>query len=109
MSLIGQMRNRIALQSLSTSMDAGGGQTASFSTSNTVWAKAENLSGSESVFGDQIRGTNSYRFTIRYISSLTKKHRISYDSKTFDITDIKDLVEGRKKFQEILATEGVAT
>ena len=109
MSLIGQMRNRIALQSLSTSSDAGGGQSASFSTATTVWAKAENLSGTEGVFGDQIRGTNNYRFTIRYYSSLTKKHRISYDSKTFNITDIKDLAEGRKRFQEILATEGVAT
>ncbi len=109
MSLIGQMRNRISLQSLSTSFDAGGGQTASFSTSTTVWAKVENLSGGESVFGDQLRGTNSYRFTIRYVSSLTEKFRISYNSKTFNITNVQDLIEGREKFQVVLATEGVPT
>ena len=47
MSLIGQMRNRIVLQTLSTSSDGAGGQSASFGTATTVWAKVENLSGSE--------------------------------------------------------------
>jgi SPP1 family predicted phage head-tail adaptor len=109
MSLIGQMRNRIVLQTLSTSSDGAGGQSASFGTATTVWAKVENLSGSESIFGDQLRGTNSYRFTIRYYSALTEKYRISYNSKTFNISYVQDLVEGREKFQVVLATEGVAT
>ena len=109
MSLVGEMRNRIVLQTLGGSTDAGGGQSTSYSTATTVWAKAENLSGGEGIFGDQLRGTASYRFTIRYYSSLTEKYRISYNSKTFNITHIKDIDEGRRKFQEILATEGVAT
>lgn len=109
MSLIGEMRNRVALQTLGGVTDAGGGQSTSYSTATTVWAKVENLSGSESSFGDQLRSINNYRFTIRYYSALTTKYRISYDSKTFDIQYIKDIDEGRNKFQEILATEGVAT
>tara|TARA_Y100000004_G_scaffold75428_1_gene84852 strand:+ start:156 stop:485 length:330 start_codon:yes stop_codon:yes gene_type:complete len=108
-SLVGEMRNRIVLQTLGGSTDAGGGQSTSYSTATTVWAKAENLSGGEGIFGDQLRGTASYRFTIRYYSALTEKYRISYNSKTFNITHIKDVDEGRRKFQEILATEGVAT
>ena len=109
MSLIGEMRNRIVIQTLGGATDAGGGQSSSFSTLSTVWAKAENLSGGEGIFGDQLRGTASYRFTIRYNSSVTEKNRISYNSKTFNITHVKDIDEGRNKFQEILATEGVAT
>tara|TARA_Y100000004_G_scaffold54130_2_gene60291 strand:- start:6780 stop:7109 length:330 start_codon:yes stop_codon:yes gene_type:complete len=109
MSIAGQMRNRIVLQTLGGSTDAGGGQTTSYSTSSTVWAKVENLSGNESVFGGQVRDTANYRFTIRYLSSLTEKFRISYNSKLFQITYIKDIEEGKKKYQEILAQEGVAT
>ena len=109
MSLIGEMRNRLVIQTLGGSTDAGGGQSTSYSTLTTVWGKVENLSGSEGFFGDQIRDTSSFRFTIRFLSSLTTKHRISYDSKTFNITYIKDIEEGRNKFQEILATQGVAT
>lgn len=109
MSLIGQMRNRIVLQTLGGSTDAGGGQSTSYSTATTVWAKVENLSGSEGVFGDQVRGTANYRFIIRYYSALTEAYRISYNSKTFNITYIKSIMEGREKFQEIIATEGVAT
>jgi head-tail adaptor len=47
MSLIGEMRNRIVIQTLGGSTDAGGGQSSSFSTLSTMWAKAENLSGAE--------------------------------------------------------------
>ena len=109
MSLIGQMRNRVVLQTLGGSTDAGGGSSSTYSTATTVWAKVENLSGSESLFGDQLRAIASFRFTIRHYSALSEKYRISYDSKTFDIQYIKDIEEGRNKFQEILATEGVAT
>lgn len=109
MSLIGEMRNRIVLQSLGGSTDAGGGQTTSYSTATTVWAKVENVSGNEGMFGDQLRETSNYKFTIRYYSSLTEKHRISYNSKLFNITHVKDVMEGRKKLQVISATEGVAT
>lgn len=109
MSLIGQMRNRIVLQTLGGSTDAGGGQATSYSTATTVWASVENLSGAEGMFGDQLRGTANYKFIIRYYSALTEKHRISYNSKTFNITYVKNIMEGREKFQEILAIEGVAT
>lgn len=109
MSLIGEMRNRVALQTLGGSTDAGGGTSTSHSTAVTVWAKVENLSGSESVFGDQLRGTSNYRFTIRYYSALTEAYRLSFNSKTFNITQIRDIEEGRRRYQEILAIEGVAT
>ena len=109
MSLIGQMRNRIVLQTLGGSTDAGGGQSTSYSTATTVWASVENLSGAEGFFGDQLRGTANYKFIIRYYSALTEKYRISYNSKTINITHVKNIMEGREKYQEILATEGVAT
>ena len=106
---LGEFRNKIVLQTLGGSTDSGGGQTSTYSTATTVWAKAENISGSENIFGDQLRGVSSYRFMIRYYSALTVKHRISYNSKTFNIVSFRSISEGKERYQEITASEGVAT
>jgi len=107
--MIGQMRNKVVLQSMSPSTDSGGGQSISWGTATTVWAKVENLSGTENSFGDQIEDRSNYRFTIRYYSALTPKYRISYNSKTFNIQHIASLMEGKERYQVIQAEEGVAT
>ena len=107
--MIGEMRNKIVIQTLGGSTDSGGGQSTSFATLATVWAKVENMSGSEGYFGDQVRATSNYKFTIRFLSSVTAKHRISYNSKTFNIQHIANILEGKEKYQEISAVEGVAT
>jgi len=98
---LGEFRNRVALQTLGGSIDAGGGHSTTWTTADTVWGKVENLTGNEGLFGDQIRATGNYKFTIRYYSSLTTKYR-------FDINSIKILDEGKQRYQEIMATEGVA-
>jgi len=107
--MIGQMRNKVVLQSMSPSTDSGGGQSVSWGTATTVWAKVENLSGTENSFGDQIEDRSNYRFTIRYYSALTPKYRISYNSKTFNIQHIASLMEGKERYQVIQAEVGVAT
>ena len=107
--MIGEMRNRVIVQVMSPTTDAGGGQSISWGTATTVWAKVENLSGSENFFGDQLEARSNYKFTIRYYSAITPKHRISYNSKAFNIQHIESVFEGKEKFQEITATEGEAT
>ena len=103
------MRNKVVLQSMSPSTYSGGCQSISWGTATTVWAKVENLSGTENSFGDQIEDRSNYRFTIRYYSALTPKYRISYNSKTFNIQHIASLMEGKERYQVIQAEEGVAT
>ena len=107
--MIGSMRNKIVIQTLGGATDSGGGQATSYSTLATVWAEVINNSGQENMCGDQVRTTDSYTFTIRYLSSVTTKHRISYNSLTFNIQSIRSLFEGKEKYQIIQATEGVAT
>ena len=70
---------------------------------------SNNLSGTESSFGDQIEDRANYRFTIRYYSALTPKHRISYNSKLFNIQHVASQLEGKERYQIIDAEEGVAT
>ena len=105
---LGEFRNRIVLQTLGGSIDAGGGQSSTWSGTTAYWSKVENLSGSEGLFGDQLRATNQFRFTIRYNSSLNEKYRIVYSSENYNIQSIKDIDEGKFKYQEIIATKGVA-
>ena len=105
---LGEFRNSVALQTLGGSIAAGGGTSTTWSTETTVWGKVENVSGGENMFADQVRETANYSFTIRYYSSLTTKYRLYYRSKAFDITNIKILDEGKQRYQEILATEGVS-
>tara|TARA_R100001015_G_C4619420_1_gene176135 strand:+ start:396 stop:728 length:333 start_codon:yes stop_codon:yes gene_type:complete len=105
---LGEFRNRVSLQTLGGSVDAGGGRSTTWTTETTVWGKVENVSGTEGLFGDQLRATSSFKFTIRYYSSLTTKYRLLHRSKAFEITSIKILDEGRERFHEITATEGVA-
>lgn len=107
--MIGEMRNKITVQTLSGGTDSGGGQATSYGSDVTVWAKVENLSGTQSSFGDQIQDRANYRFTIRFLSAITAKHRISYNSKTFNIQHIASVDEGKEKYQIIQAEEGVAT
>ena len=105
---LGEFRNRVALQTLGGGTDSGGGQATTWSTATTVWSKVENLSGSEGLFGDQLRATGSFKFTIRYYSAITSKYRLLYRSKGFEIVNIKIVDEGKERYQEITATEGVA-
>ena len=107
--MIGEMRNKIVVQTLSGATDSGGGQATSYGSNVSVWAKVENLSGTKNSFGDQEAARANYRFTIRYLTAITPKHRISYNSKTFNIQHIASIVEGKERFQVIQAEEGVAT
>ncbi len=108
---LGEFRNRVSLQVLTLNTDSAGGYTSSYATPSggTVWAKVESSSGNEGMFGDQLRATQGYKFTIRYYSALTSAYRLSYRSKLFNITSIKIIDEGKNRYQEIMATEGVAT
>ena len=47
--MIGEMRNKITVQTLSGGTDSGGGQATSYGSDVTVWAKVENLSGTQRV------------------------------------------------------------
>lgn len=106
---LGEFRNRVALQTLGGGTDAGGGQATSYSTATTVWARVEKVSGTEGMFGDQLRATGNFKFTIRYFSALTPKHRILYRSKNYNILSVTDYQEGKFKYQDIMAIEGGAT
>ena len=74
---IGAMRKSVVIQSVASTTDSGGGE------------------------------KGLYVFTMRYVTGITNSHRISYNSKLFNITSVINLDE-RNKYMVIKAMEGVA-
>lgn len=94
----GQLNRLIAIQSLTQTKDAEGGIVDSWSTFGTVWAKIANLSGNERRATDQGGKTAEARteFTIRYLSGVVEKMRVSYGGKYYDIAHVNDFSDGHR-------------
>jgi SPP1 family predicted phage head-tail adaptor len=104
---VGSMRQSITIQSVANTTDSGGGRGVAWSTFQTVLAHVKQQSESSKYSQGVVDEKGAYTFTIRYVSGVTTTHRISYDSKLFNITSIINLDE-RNKYLVIKAVEGVA-
>ena len=104
---VGALRKSIVIQSMGSTTDAGGGRSVAWSTFKTLYAHVEQQSASDKYTQGVIDEKGLYVFTMRYVAGVTTKHRISYNSKFFNITSVINLDE-RDKYLVVKATEGVA-
>ena len=102
----GALRHKITIQQPAEAQDASGSVESSWIPFATVSAAYEPQSGKESFTEDQEQATSSIRFRVRYLSGVTPKMRISFDSRLFDILFVKD-VGGRRKQLHIMCEEQV--
>lgn len=87
-----QLNRRVTIESLSQAKDSHGGMVDTWTLFVNVWAQIKNLSGNDkkiTAYGGQA-GEARTEFTIRYISGLTHKHRISYNGKKYNIQHVND-------------------
>ena len=108
--MIGKLRHRVALQTESTTRDAGGGQIKAWATQATVWARVEPLRGFEQLQAMQHQESVTHRVTIRYRSDVipTPKGRVEFGTRLFNIKSVLN-VEERGKFLVMLCEEGKGT
>ena len=85
---IGKLRHRLILQTETQTQGATGEVTSSYSTDTTVWGSLRPVSGRELEQARQISEEITYKAEIRFYSGLTTEHRISHDSRTFEIVTI---------------------
>lgn len=92
---IGDMRDKIALQSRTIVAPSAGGSdmTESFVTTKTVWSLVETRQGVEIFDGTNMLGVATHYFYIRYSAGLTAETWIQFKSKYYDILDIQNLEE----------------
>ena len=84
----GAMRHKVTIEYRTLAADAYGGQTATWTTLDTVWADLESLSSIESWQDKQQTPTLTHKVTIRYRADLDPKMRIKFGSRYLNIAGI---------------------
>lgn len=102
----GRLRYRVTIQTPTETKGTKGQTLKSWATYKTRWMDVRPVTGSERYTGDQVTATVTHEFECRYVSGVTPKMRLSYDSRTFNISRAVN-VDERDKRLLILATEEV--
>ena len=84
----GQLRHRLAIQTVTESQNAVGELTRVWATVTTVWGSIRPISGTERLAGEQITAEVSHRVWIRYSSYAVPEARLVFGSRTFDIVSV---------------------
>jgi SPP1 family predicted phage head-tail adaptor len=101
------LRHKITLQSVAQARDSVGGITETVTTHAVTWAKIEGLSSREFWDAKAVQAENSLRFTIRLMSGVTAQMRVSWDGRTFEITEPPFDPDGRRRYLVFVAAEDV--
>ena len=97
----GNLRERVAIQALTRSLDNQGGYSSSATyatiTNGTVWAKVDAQDSVVETRGQAQVQVIRYTVEIRYRSGLTTDHRLTWGSRTFRILGIRDPLSRHEK------------
>ena len=94
----------MAIQNNTPTRDAAGGQTDSYSTTQTVWAAVNPLRGTEMINAQQVQMEISHKIVLRYNTNVSDTTRILFDSRTFEVESIIDPYE-KNQFLELMCKE----
>ena len=89
----GSLRHKIVIQSKSEAVTAHGEMDDTWSTHATVRARINPVKADEGVSADQNVARRTHEVTIRALSTVTPDMRISWDSRIFYITGVRDFDE----------------
>jgi len=88
MKSIGEMRHRLRFETLTSTEDANGFVTKTWTTAFTVWGAARDVGGREFFEAAAQHMENITTFTIRARSGITTAMRILFQSKPYEIMQI---------------------
>ena len=104
----GRLDRRITFEEVSEVQSSSGAPAptwAALATDPTVWAGVRDLNGDELYAARQVNAEITTRFTLRWRSDITRKMRINYEGKLYDIHHIAELP--RRRGLQILAAAQV--
>lgn len=102
----GKLRHRVTIQQETQTEPGDGTVSREWTPLETVWASVEPLRGRELIEAQQLSGRISHRIRLRGYDGLTRKHRISFDGRTFGIEAVLSRDE-RGIEQELMCIEDV--
>ena len=100
----GELRKRVAIESVASTVNTYGEPSSTWSTDATVWAAIDPVSGSETNIASELTGIITHKIKVRYRSGLTAANRLTYDSRTFEVVSSRNWQE-RGIFLELLCKE----
>lgn len=89
----GQLRHQMVIQSKTESQAASGMPSESWSTHATVWARVKPVKADEGFEAGTTTARRTHEITIRALSTVTPNMRVSWDSRYFYITGVRDMDE----------------
>lgn len=101
--LMGEMRQRIALQAKTITKSEGIPQE-SWTTVATIWATVADISGREYFQAQAVQSEATTRIKIRYRTGITPSVRVLYGSRIFNILSVIDKDE-RHRIIELICKE----
>ena len=104
---IGQLDQRLTLQSRSAGVDVLGQASGAWVTVATVWGRARPLRSRELFAAGQIQNVTDIEFTIRYRSDVAATWRVLWRGTPHDITGAPIDIDGGKRWLELLATTNI--
>jgi SPP1 family predicted phage head-tail adaptor len=102
----GPLRHQVTIEEVTETRDSYGGVVESWSTFATVWASVGPIIGREYFASQQVQSEVSHKIRIRYLSGITTKMRVTFDSRTFRIESILN-VDERNTEMLLMVTEAV--
>lgn len=101
---IGDLRHRLALETVSRVEDGAGGATETWQQLEELWAAVRPLQGSEREQADQLTGRVTHEIWVRYRSGVKPDMRFRHGMRTFEIRAVLDTSE-RRRFLKCLVEE----
>lgn len=101
----GLLRHRVEIQSATTTDDGYGGTATTWSTTSTVWARIEPLSGRDLFFASQRSPQTTHKITMRGSVSVTTGDRIVFKNRTFHVQSVLRHEEMPHGYLTIMAVE----
>lgn len=115
MTDLGQMTERLTIQSVSTTLDAGGGQgtpvwaAIANQPGGAVWGAVKPLRGDEQILAGQMDAPFSHKIAIHWRDDVSPEMRLVWGNKILNIRSVQDPNPGFRRELEIMAEEGVMT
>ncbi len=102
---IGKMRKRITIYDRADTEAGDFSVTVTRSNPRVVWAKVENITGTQQIDSRNAGTGISHRMTIRFRSDVTMRNQIGYKGKYYRIQTVQETDEDRGRFTVIECTE----
>lgn len=95
----GRYRHHIVIQQVTNTDDGDGGYTEAWTTFHDARGSVQPVFSQELVRSDRRTGETTHLCRLRYVSGISKSMRVSYDSRLFDITGMRNIDERRRELE----------